>query len=175
MMNDTQWLERELARQLAPVAAPPGLWDRVQNPRRPLRWSAWPAFALATMLITAGVFWKVDAARPPRDFASIRKWVKAQADIDIDLPEKTPASVRILGVRMLRVQGLPTAAIDYVANGDVATLMVSGKNPALDDDSGTSRHVLTSIQEGDTRLVSWNMRNESYTLTDSHGACLLCH
>jgi hypothetical protein len=177
-MND--WLEQELARQLAPVTAPPGLWERMQSPRRPvswdLRWTVLPAIAAVILVAWAGFLWKQQYDFRSGNFAAIRAWVKAQADIDIDLPRNSAnAHVRILGVRMLRVRGLPVAAIDYIANGDRETLMVSGKDPALADSPVASRHILKAKQDGDTRLVSWNMRNENYTLTDSHGACLLCH
>jgi len=65
----TPWLERELARQLAPVAAPDGLWGRIQEARRmprrsvSFRWAIWPAFALLTLFVCAGALRKVNLAR----------------------------------------------------------------------------------------------------------------
>ena len=52
------WLEMELARQLAPVAAPDALWDRIheqQLPQRekPVAW-AWWSIAAALLLVASG-------------------------------------------------------------------------------------------------------------------------
>ncbi len=62
----TPWLEKELARQLAPVAAPEALWGRIQEARRmprrsvSFRWAVWPAFALLTLFVCAGALRKAN-------------------------------------------------------------------------------------------------------------------
>src|ERR1035441_9466891 len=123
-------LERELARQLAPVAAPETLWDRIHEPRppaprgMPMAWFnwhgvAWPA-TVVVLIACAGVYWRMNRAREPlaelppasrdfdfrsNDFGAIRKWVKAESNIDIDLPDGSAASaapVLLLGVRLIR-------------------------------------------------------------------------
>jgi hypothetical protein len=209
-MNEAApWLERELARQLAPVNAPASLWNRIQEPRPrfgrsdSLRWLAWPAVVLMTLIVCAGLFRRMDRARQPdrepvefagssnvfdlrsSDFAAIRSWVKTQAAIDIDLPEGAAATdnaiVRLFGVRLIRVRGLRVAAIDYGIGDDVATLFVSEKRGARGTKTEATKHLFSSTKStGETRVVSWNMTNQNYTIAfsgagDAHGACLLCH
>jgi hypothetical protein len=131
-------------------------------------------------------------ARPSGDFdfrsnsfAETRAWVKAQADIDIDVPAGRPAAdrgnVRLVGTRIIRLNGLPVAAIDYRVRDQMATLFVSGKRPGLTGSAKASKHLFSQ-----GRLVSWNMRSQTYTIAvsrtgafsetaSSRGACLLCH
>lgn len=205
-MNDAApWLERELARQLAPVAAPESLWIRMHEPRRSawpgasIRWMLWPAVAALTLAVCAGVFREVNLRGTEKltshdlaelaaggrefdfrssDFGAVRLWVKAKADIDIDVPEEPAgenARVRVLGVRLIRLRGFRVAAIDYRAGEDLATLLVSAKHSGL---RGNGEVKMKS--GGNTRLISWNMRNQIYAISvsgaeDVHGACLLCH
>jgi hypothetical protein len=205
------WLERELARQLAPVAAPESLWDRIhrqqgRQQRRPARGillerTFWPVAIAMVLLAFAGVLRTLSAnrepdqlpekelallARPSGDFdfhsssfADTRAWVKAQADIDIDIPPGQPApdrgAVRLLGTRIIRLNGLPIAAIDYRVGDQVATLFVSGKRAGLTASAKASKHLFSQ-----GRLVSWNMRSQTYTIAssgtgNSRAACLLCH
>ena len=198
------WLEKELARQLAPVAAPESLWGRIDRQPRPrhrlsLEWLFWPVAAAMVLVAVAGALRSLNADRDPArftdqelavlartsgfdfrsdNFADIRAWVKARANIDIDLPPgrhpgQPPAdrgAVRLLGVRMLDLRGLPIAAVDYRAGGEAATLLVSGKRAGLTSNRPYSQG----------RLVSWNMRDETYTIAlssvrNARGACLLCH
>jgi hypothetical protein len=205
------WLERELARQLAPVAAPESLWDRVhwqqgRQQRRPTRrvsfeWAFWPVAVAMMLLAVAGVLRILSVNREPdqlpeqelalfarpsgdfdfhsNSFAETRAWVKAQADIDIDVPAGRPApdssGVRLLGTRIVRLHGLPIAAIDYRVGDQVATLFVSGKRVGLTTSTKASKHLFSP-----GRLVSWNMRSQTYTIAfsgtvNSRAACLLCH
>jgi hypothetical protein len=194
MNESAPWLERELARQLAPVAAPASLWKRIEEPRersRPrasLRWIAWPAAAIVTLIACAGLLRTIDRSRDSEfrssDFGAIRSWVKARADIDIDLPEGSAvenALVRLSGVRLIRVKGLRVAALDYRVGDNAVTLFVSGKPPAPVVNTVASRHLFSDVSSREnTRLVSWNMRNQNYTIAfsgpgDAHSACLLCH
>jgi hypothetical protein len=207
------WLEKELARQLAPVSAPESLWDRINQrqpgPRRraPLERAFWPVLAAMVLLALAGVLRTLGAARDteklaeqelaavagtsrgfdfrPESFEDTRKWVKAEANIDIDLPPVQPAvdhaTVRVLGVRLIHLRGLPVAAIDYGFGDEVATLFVSGKRAGLAGNTEASRHLFSRPKSAaDAQFVSWNMRNETYTIAfpgakNFHGACLLCH
>jgi len=211
-MNDL-WLEKELARQLAPVTAPESLWDRI-NQRQPgprrrvsLERAFWPVLAAMVLLSLAGVLRTLGADRDPEklgeqelaavagtsrgfdfrseSFEDARKWVKTEANIDIDVPSEQPSqgrvAVRVLGVRLIQLRGLPVAAIDYSVGDGVATLFVSGKHAGLTGNTQASRHLFSrSRSASDARFVSWNMRNQTYTIAfpgakNFHGACLLCH
>jgi hypothetical protein len=206
--ESSAWLEKELSRQLAPAAAPVFLWDRINAPTSRPRalpgglpgWSLWPLVAGAALLICAGAFWSFGATRGlvsgaadklseqelaaltetskgsgfrSNDPAGIRAWVKAAANIDIDLPaEQTTIKggpVRLLGARLTHLRGVPIVAIDYRTGDEIATLLVSSQPSALTGNTDPAKH-----------LVSWNMRNQTYTIAfpgtkDAHGACVLCH
>jgi hypothetical protein len=208
------WIEKELARQLAPVTAPESLWDRINGQRRrpprrfSLDWAFWPIAVVMLLLAFAGVLRSLGVDRDSEtltaqelaligasgafDFRSdsleaTRTWVKSEANIDIDLPAGQPVAdpalhtervVRLLGVRMARLRGLPIAAIDYRVGDEVATLFVSGKHAGP---TGNGRHLFAPTKSaGDALLYSWNMRNQTYTIAfsgaeNSHAACLLCH
>ncbi len=202
-------LERELARHLAPVTAPETLWNRIHDPRpsspriTPIAWfnwhrAVWPAAAVALIVCVAG-YWKMSHPREPlaelppasrdfdfrsSDFGAIRKWVKAESNIDIDLPEGSATSaapVLLLGVRLIRFRGSPAAAIDYHVGEGAATLVVSGKQEGLSGNTEVGRHLFSAMESaGKEHLLSWNMRNQNYTIAysgkkDLGGACLLCH
>lgn len=207
------WLERELARQLAPVAAPEPLWDRINRQQRKpagrlaLERTFWPVAIAMALLAFAGVLHTLSVSREPdqlpeqelalfarpfgdfdfhsNSFEETRAWVKARADIDIEVPPGRPAAeraaVRLLGTRIIRLDGLPVAAIDYRVGDQMATLFVSGKRAGLTVNAKASKHLFSQ-----GRLVSWNMRSQTYTIAvsksgalsgvgNSRGACLLCH
>jgi hypothetical protein len=208
MNEGERWLEQELARQLAPVSAPETLWDRISEPRRSVarglaiafswNWVAWPA-AVVVVIAFAGVYWKVNRAREPlaelppasrdfdfrsHDFGAIRKWVKAESNIDIDLPDGSAGSaapVMLVGVRLIRFRGSPAAAIDYHVGEGAATLVISGKKGGLSGNTDAGKHVFSAVKSaGGKRLLSWNMHDQNYTIAFSanqelRGACLLCH
>jgi hypothetical protein len=207
------WLERELARQLAPVPAPDSLWDRINGRQRmprpgvSLDWVFWAVAAAMAVLAFAGIERTLVRHRDPgrltdRDLAALaadsgefdirsgnleetRAWVKAEADIDIDVPAGQPAAdrggVRLLGARLIRLRGLPIAAIGYRVGDDVATLFVSGRHAGLSGSTEVSKHLFSrTTLAGGARLISWNMRSQTYAIafsgaTDPRGACLLCH
>jgi len=204
-MNDGSFsLERELARQLAPVAAPETLWDRIHEPRSapprgmPIAWFAWPA-TVVVLIACAGVYWEMNRSHEPlaelppasrdfdfrsNDFGAIRRWVKAESNIDIDLPDgsaTTAAPVLLLGVRLIRFRGSPAAAIDYHVGEGAATLVVSGKQAGLSGNTEVGKHLFSAMKSaGKEHLLSWNMRDQNYTIAysgakDLGGACLLCH
>jgi hypothetical protein len=201
------WLERELARQLAPVAAPESLWHHInRQQRRPARRVSlertfWPVAMAMVLLAFAGVLRTLSLNRAPDQlseqelalfarpsgafdfrsdsFAETRAWVKTQANIEIDVPAGPPAAergnVRLLGTRIIRLHGLQIAAIDYRVGDQMATLFVSGKRDGLTGSAKASKHMFSK-----GRLVSWNMRSQTYTIAfsgtrGSGGACLLCH
>jgi hypothetical protein len=207
MNEGNSWLESELARQLAPVPAPENLWDRIHEPQRsipavprgmPIAWVAWPA-TVVVLIACAGIYWKVSHGREPlaelppasrdfdfrsNDFGAIRKWVKAESNIDIDMPDGSATSaapVLLLGVRLIRFRGSPAAAIDYHVGEGAATLVVSGKQAGLSGNTEVGKHLFSAMKSaGKEHLLSWNMRNENYTIAytgekDLGGACLLCH
>ncbi|HEY3823712.1 MAG TPA: hypothetical protein VGL82_04095 [Bryobacteraceae bacterium] len=119
------------------------------------------------------------------NFQDIRKWAKVTANIDIDRPPGAPSEGRstaqLLGVRLIQLQGLPVAAIAYRMGDETATLFISGKRAGLSGNTGASKHLFfPKTTTGNTRFVSWNMRNETYTIAfpgtkSFQAACLLCH
>jgi hypothetical protein len=60
MDSGQEWVERELARAMAPVSAPEGLWAAIHRPRQVRRapvWRDfvfWPAMAVILLLVLAG-------------------------------------------------------------------------------------------------------------------------
>jgi hypothetical protein len=190
----TPWLARELSSQLAPVAAPDGLWARIQEgrsaPRRSVsfRWTVWPAFAALTLVSCIGLLRQLtgmnrltqgelaeisSGSKDPdfrsNDFRAIRAWVSAQTNIDIDLPAGQSVGgarpVLLIGARLIRFRGSRVAAIDYRVGDRVATLLVSGKRPRLSWSTEPSRHLFSQIRtQGGGRALSWDMGNEVYTI-----------
>lgn len=190
----TPWLARELSRQLAPVAAPDGLWAGIQEARSApqrrfsFRWTIWPAFAALTLVSCVGLLRQLTGinrltrnelaeisagSKGPdfrsNDFGAIRAWVSAQTNIDIDLPPGQSVEgarpVRLIGARLIRFRGSRIAAIDYRVGDRVATLLVSGKRPRLGWSAEPSQHLFSQIRtEGGGRALSWDMGNEVYTI-----------
>jgi hypothetical protein len=195
------WLELELVRHLGPVAAPESLWDRIQEPRvllrdRSSRSAMWPVAATLMLMAAGATAWQLKPVDPAVamekqaieelahsdrgfDFRSddptaIRNWVKANSDIDIELPASPPSSrtVRLLGARLLQTHGAPIAAVAYAVGGGTATLVVS-RARAKRGGSPAPKHSFS-------RALSWTMREQVYALACSvvnepQVACLLCH
>jgi anti-sigma factor RsiW len=202
------WLEQELSRQLRPVAAPESLWNRIHEQRRPLRvrprfGTLWLAAAVALLTLSGGMVAQFSATRDPApdllnlaerelqadtdssgaigfrsgDPGEIRTWVKRGSGIDIDLPERTNGTVSLVGARLMRMDGFPVAAITYRVGKDFAAMVVTGRRGGLKRNGHIGQR---SSSRGDTRLFSWNMSGELYTIalaraTDSRAACILCH
>jgi hypothetical protein len=170
-------------------------------------WVLWPAVAAVALLVLAGI-WRVrnGPAEPdpfreqelallrspvrgydvrPVNLQETRAWAKAEANIDIDTPSGEPppdaGAVRVIGARMMNYRGVRVAAINYRAGDETATLFVSGKRAGLSGNTEISKHLFSQIEsDGDQRIVSWNMRNQTYSISwpgakSSRGACLLCH
>jgi anti-sigma factor RsiW len=171
------------------------------------QWSFWPAAAVLTLAAVLGV-WRTDGLVHNRaaftdlelvslargnggvdyrsdDFTNVRIWAKNTANVDIDLPAGNGMpdrdAVHLIGARLIRLHGVPCAAIDYQVGDDFATLLVSGRRAGLSGNTVASKHLFSQIKsEGDLRILSWNMRNETYAIAFSgaksaHAACLLCH
>src|ERR1700704_5968529 len=100
----------KLSRHRSRVAAPATLWDRIHEPRNPPRASSfrlWPIAAALLLTASGVVAWRIGLARDPvsameklaerelnsshefdlrsQDPLQIRAWVKAKANIDIEL------------------------------------------------------------------------------------------
>src|SRR5690242_12318132 len=129
------WLELELAHQLAPAKAPDELWDRVRNGRlpQPERKPVWPIAAIVTVMIAAGAMWmaakgaqpSLDLVRLARleldaskslDFTSenaseMRIWAQKSAGFDVKIAPST--GVRLLGARLVRERGERMVALSY--------------------------------------------------------------
>ena len=195
-MPEAPWLEMELASHLAPVEAPDSLWERIQEPprrapKRPPLWLLWPVAAVLLLALspwtgdpTAAMERLADqelrAGAESLDFRSsslteIRRWVKAKTNLDLDAPDQSTGAVRILGARLIRIQGAPAAAVAYQVGSDPAILLVSsGSNTA-------PKHVFRRILTlSGAKLLSWTMRQQVYTMAfpvsaDPQAGCLLCH
>ncbi len=190
------WLEAQILRQMAQVKAPDTLWKRIETERRARRatprtgWMLWPAVATILLFASGDLLWEIDKARgdvirlsdreiaglTSEDPAEISGWVKAKADMDVDLSCCHNPEVRLFGVRLLRVKDEIVAAISYQMHGKSATLLVSKKGVAI-------RRTEPNPPGG--RLVSWNSRDRSFAIAWPHAnevseagnaaSCLRCH
>jgi hypothetical protein len=194
-VSELQWLEMDLSRGLGPVSAPEALWDRIHEPRIPPRTSSfrlWPIAAALLMMTSGVVAWRISLARDPvsamerlaarelvgphefdlrsEDPLEIRTWVKARTNIDIELPGSS--AVRLLGARLIRLDGVPVAAVGYQVGDSAATLLVCRKRSG----ASTTKHVFSRAE---SRLLTWTMRDQVFTIAsaakDPQAACQLCH
>jgi anti-sigma factor RsiW len=202
-VSEFQRLEMELAHHLGPVAAPEALWDRIHEQRTPRRGTSfrlWPIAAALLLMGSGGIAWRISLARDPvsnmeklaerelnglagspqelnlrsEDPLEIRTWVKAKTNIDIELPGG--GAVRLLGARLIRLEGTPIAVVAYKVGDSSATLFVCRKRSAAGGNQST-KHVFSRV---DARLFTWSMREQVYTIAspsakDPQAACLLCH
>jgi len=58
----SEWLKRELSRNLAPARAPEDFWDRIHQPKgvqepHRLPWTRWAVAAALTLAATVGAVW----------------------------------------------------------------------------------------------------------------------
>jgi len=181
-----EWIDQELTRQLAPVPAPEGLWNRIHEQRRPLRVTrrfnkTWAIAGVALFLLLAGSagqrslrVGEIHCADP----AEVRAWIRNQVGFDVPLPDQPPAGgepVSLISARFDRRRGEPAAAITYRVGNDVVDMRVG---PARQP---SGRHSQPRIEStATTRTVSWEMGDESYAVTltaaaASDHACVLCH
>jgi hypothetical protein len=194
------WVEKELARQLRPVAAPDDLWDRIEErrnarPERRLRWPAWPIAAALMLAAGAAAIWQIGAPQTMEELAvrelrdsgrldfrsedpgQIRSWVRAKAGMDVELPRSAGREIRLVGCRMMTRRGAPVVAIAYRVAGDAATLLVSSTGEKV----GSTAHRFAPAEwSRGARIFSWTMGARQYTIAcaaprEPEAACLLCH
>jgi hypothetical protein len=198
------WLEPVMERHLTPVAAPDELWRRVRNPAvarpRVRRWN--PVVILEAVALLAALVYTPffvyrnrtvsrealavaalhrgaqDLELRSSTVGEIRDWVKARTGLDIPLPESAPECVRMSGACSVKGGGA-MVEVAYRMNGRNAVMLVSrAPEAALPDDA---RHrFLKSQSIGGTRVSSWVMRGQLYTLAfagvgDARDECRLCH
>lgn len=190
----SEWLELELAHRLAPVAAPEGLWARIEGGKQPLpavaslkgrRALRWPIAAILTIGVAAATLWLAARGQEPALNLEQLAMEQLHASSPLDLRSSDPAAigawmrqhagvavslparspVRLAGVRMIRKRGMRIAAVDYTVGSDAATLLVARTGPAADSEHG---------------WLTWKSGGLSYALACSsvehpEAACLLCH
>ena len=166
---------------------------------RPRRWAAWSVATAAVLMLSAGLVWLLGMTRDPSadlealaggelrglangtgkidirssDPREIQNWVKARADIEIQLPDH--AGVRLLGARMFRMGKSPVALIAYRTGDAYAAMLVSGKHAAGPEHASLSEHT-----SGDMVLYSWSQGADDYAIAfggtkEPRRPCLLCH
>jgi len=195
------WNEPELKRHLGPVQAPEELWNRVQGARviaSPPSWRLnwqWAAAAVASVALIAGVtVWANRSitseeravralGRTPEqlqfrsdDLAEIRRWVKADSDLDIPLRGQPAPAVHLIGASLTRRgtnNGTQAVEISYRVGDMDATLVIS---KATGDGDGRHAFVKSGSYHG-TNFQSWTMRGEIFTIAaaDARVGCMLCH
>ena len=177
-------LERELARDLAPVQAPEELWMLVRAgaPKRRPRRGAW-SWAAAGSLAAAALA-VVFALSPPSltqlaaaeiaetgnpDFRShdpqeISRWLRERAGIEIALPANT--KVELLGACALKSRGAVFGGVLYRVAGHNAVLLAS-----------RTANIKTPARHGES---TWAAHGQVYALafdgpSGTRFACQLCH
>ena len=146
-----EWLELELAHQLAPVKAPAALQFEV--PRRVSRRS----FTLAPLLAGAAALAVLLLAAPhPRtNPEEINSYFESQAGIALPIPSNTRAAIEKAG--MVDREGARVASVTYRAAGREATVLIA--------------------RAATVRGPDWKPHGQIYAIsyTDAQIACLLCH
>src|SRR5579871_1643537 len=109
----SDWMERELKRQLAPVSAPDSLWDRVERARREKRvaagqagWILWPAVAAIMLFASGDLAWQMDRARPPIYTSAGTQLAELPLAIPVNLSCGRPG-----GLRLTCAEGSAMAAV----------------------------------------------------------------
>ncbi len=114
------WYEPALARELSPVPAPEGLWERIQNPKPRVRPNVNTTFlracaTLACIAIVLSAVWlrpsrqEIRSANP----AEVQAWIRAKAGVDVPLRSHLPAELRLIGARLVNGR----AEIAYLVSG----------------------------------------------------------
>ena len=184
----SDWLELELAEQLAAVRAPEALWARVNHAappaagRRTSRPGAWgwvaaAAMAATTLAVTLSIpspsLSQLAAAElaksRPADFRSgdpkeIAKWLRVNASVDLSIPAST--AVQLTGARAIERSGARIGEVLYRVAGRDAVLLV-GRAGAL---GAPTRHGQSV----------WQAHGQVYALAFAEPAqpnlaCRLCH
>jgi hypothetical protein len=194
-------LDPVLKKHLGRVEAPVNLWSHVKGPVRSPRPAgfAWAASAAALVVVVAGGWTVWNQFRTPQsveamaiaaldrspdelvlktdDAASIRKWVRANAGIDIPLPPKHSSVIRVQGASFTS-ENPRMAEVSYRVGEFKAVLLVT-KNP-----SGVTSYPKHDFRGSnpfeEARVTSWSLKGQNYTLAwtapgEFRTACLLCH
>jgi len=174
--ESTPWLEAELRRQFAPVAAPAALWDVVNSPRPRRRtafaWALWPVVAVSALLVFVVVL------RPPAtipknnerpterelvgmlenskgldfhsdDPAEIHDWVKSATNINVYLPARQ-TTVEGGPVRLLGARLVRLRGEPVAAieyrTGDDMATLFVSSGPSADGHMEASKHLFSRVQ-----------------------------
>ena len=160
----SDWLELELAHDLAPVRAPEGLWERIEMGAVPVRrrvMPRWPLAAVAAAAILWFVVRSVDARSiRSADAAQISAWARQRAGIALSLPASP--TVQLRGARLVRAN---VVAVDFQVEGHAGTLLVARAGAGPDTPHGR---------------YAWRRGGQTFTLAydgteHPDAACLLCH
>lgn len=179
-----EWLEQELAHDLAPVRAPQALWVsiRTRAPRPRHRRVAWP-WAAAGSVAAAALVLLVALSQPSLtqfaatqlaenenpDFRShnpqeISRWLREHAGVEVALPAET--KVDLQGACTVRRRGSIFGGIMYRVDARNAILLVS-----------RTAKMKAPARHGES---TWTAHNQLYALafsgpSGSHLPCQLCH
>jgi hypothetical protein len=177
-------LERELARDLAPVRAPEALWMlvRASAPKRRPRRAAWPWAAAGSLAAAALAL--VFALSPPslaqfaaaelaesgnpdlrsHDPQEISRWLREHAGVEISLPANT--KVELLGASATKSRGAVFGGVLYRVAGHNAVLLAS-----------RTANIKPPARHGES---IWAAHGQVYALAfdgppGARLACQLCH
>jgi hypothetical protein len=107
------------------------------------------------------------------DAREIRDWVRERTGLEIPLAPVAPASIRMMGARILD-PAVPSVEVRFRAGGHDAVLVVVQSSPASPQ---VRAH---GLNPGSASTVLWTTAGQSYTLTAPdadalHAACSACH
>ena len=167
-------LETILSEELRPVAAPPGLVDRLNTPAvepriAERRMYAWPlAISAAAAVLVVAAAWGLRARNEIRsaDPAEMRAWVQSHAGLDVPFSPHTP--VRLERARL--VQG--RAEISYRVEDFSVKLLVA---------RGTAGQVSGQpVYDPGASSTTWALGGQIFSLECPspkalQAACRLCH
>lgn len=190
----SEWLELEIAQELAPTLAPDDLWERVEiglaARRAPVavmrrQVPRWPIAAIVTLMVAAATLWLAAKGQEPapnlealaqeelRDHAPLDLRSSDPAEItawmrehaDVSVSLPARSSAHLAGVRLIRKGGVRVAAVEYTVGGASATLLAARLGPAPATPHGRP---------------SWRSGDQGFALACAdaerpEAACLLCH
>lgn len=147
-----EWLELELAHQLAPVKAPAALKFEGVPRRTPRR-----SFTLAPLLAGAAALALLLLAAPHQRTspAEINRYFESEAGIALPIPSNTQAAIEKVG--LVDREGMRVASVQYRAGGREARVLIA--------------------RAATVRGPEWKPHGQIYAIsyTDAQIACLLCH
>ncbi|HEY2017412.1 MAG TPA: hypothetical protein VGH38_28095 [Bryobacteraceae bacterium] len=192
----SEWLELELAEQLAPVAAPDDLWDRVEGAiGRPAAVAAsvairrelprWPIAAIVTLMVAAATLWLAAKGQEPAPNLAQLAQEELLDRAPLDLRSSDPGEI---GAWMRQHAGvsvsLPTTGKAHLSG--VRLIRKGGTRiAAVEYAVGSDAATLLVARVGSAPsaphgLSSWSSGGQCYALACSNRerpetACLLCH